>query len=298
MAVVAIGNAHLLLLSNECVWGKGENKDGELGTGDTEPRHELAQLQLPINARISYVAAGQKHSIILDETGVAYGFGSNVFGECGSTWDTETILVPCAIAASGPLKKVFCGSNFTILWKQDGGVLACGNNLHGKLGTGARQQNIILPVSGLPVEMIEEIQVGHDHCLYLDDKGFVWAVGLNSHGQLGLGHSNPVSVPTKIKTLKDIKFISSGYNHNFAADSQNRYWVWGSNACGQLTALSLLQKMGISNGGNVETPKKIKGFTADKYRACAAGACSFLIEHDTGSVLGLGQNYYGRHSED
>ena len=66
---------------------------------------------------------------------------------------------------------------------------------------------------------------------------FAW--GNNVHGQLGLGHTNPVTVPTPVPPLTgltswtDVEIMLS-INHTIARTPTGQLWGWGENHRGQL----------------------------------------------------------------
>lgn len=49
--------------------------------------------------------------------------------------------------------------------------------------------------------------------------GSLWGWGKNEYGELGLGHSDPVSTPTKM-ALSNIKNLQTGANHVVAICSK------------------------------------------------------------------------------
>ena len=57
----------------------------------------------------------------------------------------------------------------------------------------------VMPLAG---HFIEDIAAGAEHCLALAVTGEVWGWGINTDGQLGLGHTNsPIKDPTLIPNL-------------------------------------------------------------------------------------------------
>jgi len=65
-------------------------------------------------------------------------------------------------------------------------MYTCGKGLHGQLGLGALDNQVIPEfVSKIP-EPISQIACGEEHTLVLTVGGQVFAMGSNSSGQLGL----------------------------------------------------------------------------------------------------------------
>ena len=80
---------------------------------------------------------------------------------------------------------------------------------------------------------IIKIKSGCDHSLILQSNGILWSFGGNGHGQLGLGHTDNVKVPTIIEYFVEndikIKDIACGFDHNLAIDYNNKVYSWGYN---------------------------------------------------------------------
>lgn len=97
---IALSDHHsLFLLSNGLVYGCGCNSHGQLGTGYVfDKRAKVRQLVytyeprvidgFPNNAKVKYIAAGAQHSLCVDSENRVYAWGSNEWGQCGSSyWD-------------------------------------------------------------------------------------------------------------------------------------------------------------------------------------------------------------------
>ena len=83
------------------------------------------------------------------------------------------------------------------------------------------------PCHVLEQNNIRKVSCGEGYCLMADCLGRVWSFGLNSSGQLGLGHNNheiDTSDPTIIEFLKNEKIFivdvyASSYGASFAITS-------------------------------------------------------------------------------
>jgi regulator of chromosome condensation len=66
---------------------------------------------------------------------------------------------------------------------------------------------------------------------YMNDKGDVFAWGLNNHGQLGIGTKQNTCVPTIIRQLKGAKVvaIAGGEHHSVACTEEGKVYCWGRN---------------------------------------------------------------------
>jgi hypothetical protein len=142
------------------------SSQGQLGLNDTSSRLRPELVRALRNASARSVAAGAQHSMVISPNGVLFGFGSNSHGQLG-------------VGEEGPDVRFI--SSPTAVDRLRGGY--------------------------------EPIQAtcGHAHTLVLcaDTRGslsnrrFVFAMGLNSSGQLGLGHTSSARTPSLVRLPAD-----------------------------------------------------------------------------------------------
>ncbi|MCL2862278.1 MAG: hypothetical protein FWE22_07710 [Firmicutes bacterium] len=70
--------------------------------------------------------------------------------------------------------------------------------------------------------------------LAIDTYGYLWTWGQNLFGQLGLGHSYEVLMPTRVTNERRFVDICIGSNHSLAVDEAGNLFSWGANNDGQL----------------------------------------------------------------
>ena len=119
---------------------------------------------------------------------------------------------------------------------------AWGANNYGQLGLGSltEQENRPVMVRALPLEPGDIVRVagGGGHTLLLDRAGAVYSSGWNSVGQLGLGHTQPVSVFTKVDSFCDnIVEIAAGWDFSIFLTEHGEVFTCGNNSFGQLGSL-------------------------------------------------------------
>jgi len=78
------------------------------------------------------------------------------------------------------------------------------------------------------------ISAGGSHTLLATPGGLVYAWGLGTSGQLGLGGNTTRTTPAVVPTLTGVVSISGGAVHTLAATWDGRLFAWGSNASGRL----------------------------------------------------------------
>jgi alpha-tubulin suppressor-like RCC1 family protein len=105
---------------------------------------------------------------------------------------------PQAIPNLGDVKSVACGNWHSLALKNDGTVIAWGNNGTGQLGDGTNNsRGEATPVKEL--SGVVALAAGNWHNLALKEDGTIWAWGNNSTGQLGDGTTETRTTPVAIK---------------------------------------------------------------------------------------------------
>ena len=77
------------------------------------------------------------------------------------------------------------------------------------------------------------MSVGAAHSLYVKSDGSMWAMGDNSHGQLGDGTTTDRSSPVRIES-SDVVSAASGDYHNLYLKNDGSLWSMGRNWFGEL----------------------------------------------------------------
>ena len=193
------------------------------------------------------IAAGNKHSLALDNNGNIWSWGDNTYGTLGdgTNIDSYGLVKVSGEGGFGDLSDIIAisaGDQYSLALDNNGNVWAWGLNEWGKLGDGTMlSRNTPVKVVGNAggyLSGIIAIAAGSRHSLALDNNGNVWAWGINSDGSLGVGNfnvSSSSSTPVKvvgeggIGFLDNIKAIAVGGNSSFALDNNNYVWAWGYN---------------------------------------------------------------------
>lgn len=123
------------------------------------------------------------------------------------------------------------------------------------------------------------------HIVILDEDGFLWSVGENSNGQLGLGFiGGDKDDPGKVDDIK-FKSVSCGRYHTIAIDNDGFLWGCGSKyPCG----------LGEGNLGSFQqiSGRKFKRISCGYKHSMAIDSDGFLwgCGLNTSGQLGLGDN--------
>ena len=131
------------------------------------------------------IAAGEYHSMALDDNGTIWSWGENESGQVGDGTTTNK-NAPFRVTSVSDVFAVAGGENHTLALTGDGRVWAWGDNSNGQLGDGT----FLSRTQAVPVLRLTEgaaLAAGYGHSLALKKDGTVWAWGDNSSGQLGNG---------------------------------------------------------------------------------------------------------------
>ena len=190
-----------------------------------------------VNKTFCSIENSQRHSLGLDLSGKAWGWGYNPSGQVG---DNTAVIKSTPVAVLG-VNKTFCQiktcGNFSSSALDFRGKVWCwGHNLYGQLGVNS------LTLYSTPVAVLGvnktfcKISGGAGGFVAIDLRGKSWAWGWNSHNELGIQVGGNKSTPFAVAGVnKTFCKISSKYYHTMAIDLRGKAWGWGSvNNYGQL----------------------------------------------------------------
>ena len=199
----------------------GNGDYGRLGLGSTANKKLPEKVTALDNYKIGQVSCGLNHTVCVSADGnLVWTFGDGDYGKLAhgtsaSKLTPQTVESMCGIG----IKRALCGTQFTVFLTKDGKVFTCGiDRLIGQPESRARGHNRPQQVPSLAAHEIVQIAVGSEHTLALGANGAVWGWGVNSDGQLGLGHTAAIREPQLLWTLSNrgIKQIAAGRSHSAA----------------------------------------------------------------------------------
>lgn len=299
---VSGGGAHSGFVRSGVLYTCGRNNKGQMGTGFSEGDTTNATItKITSIPDITSISFNQNNSLAIGKNGKVYTWGANASGQLGLGNNTEPAVGTAGNpAAQTPPTEVpgitdavmgAFGFVHAVILKEDGTVVAFGQNNVGQLGNGATDITTTT-ISNTPVAVVgltDIIQViaGSQHSAALTAGGEVYVWGRNQYGNLGNGSVSTAtaisSTPTLVPGLSGIKQIANGRDHILALKSDGTVWSWGLNASGQL---------GIGNQDSPKSsPLQVNNIT-NATRVFAGGTQSFAIFAD-GTVKGWGENGQG-----
>ena len=202
-------------------------------TGATASGVSSASYTVTGNVVTASVATGDNHSLAVRSDGVAFGWGTNTYGQTGDGTTTTPRLLPRMMTGLTGIAAIDGGTNFSLARKTDGSVLAFGNNSNGRLGDGTTT-NRSMPtlVSGL--SDATAIAAGEEHAVALRSNGTLVAWGRNDFGQVGDGTTTQRLTPTVVVNVSNVTAISAGWGFTLARTQSGSIYAWGYNGNGRL----------------------------------------------------------------
>ena len=263
---VACGGNFTLALSEEgevFAWGKGSS--GALGTGSYQDEVAPKKIMLDqirseaglhlVEEKARYIAAGERHSLAVSQSGKLYAWGNNDFGQLGivtkGTKKAPSSNTPQRLTSlKHPMDKVACGASHSAAISNEDRLFTWGANKNGQLGfTDFANRFVPEQVTELKEESIRWVACGSNHTLVLTRAGEMYGFGNNTFNKLGCRdyklHINKNLPPTKIslvpedeeestKSEEAIMQVETSSNCSIALTSDGRIFTWGNNEKGCL----------------------------------------------------------------
>ncbi|XP_049793001.1 X-linked retinitis pigmentosa GTPase regulator-like [Schistocerca nitens] len=137
-------------------------------------------------------------------------------------------------------------------------------------------------------DRIVDFDCGDEHTALVCETGRLYLFGSNDYGQLGMGHSNTVTKPKCVKTIKQyrITHVACGRAHTVVSTDSGFLLSWGANSDGQL---------GLGDyTGDALVPQPLTSWTAGRVCQLSAGSGHSVALSDAGDVYVWGSNADGQ----
>ena len=225
---LAAGDEHFLLVTDAGEAFRGEFR-GEFRGGarvaalvfDAGAPGSGSDGTIPRDVKITHVAAGSRHSALVDADGRVWTFGWGLYGQLGHE-TCEDASDPKPVAALGACfaRAVAAGAAHTSVLVSTGGVYAFGSNQDGQLGVppsacalGAatatpalvefswddeRRVDAVERASAAPCTSVSAVSCGARHTACVTSFGDLVTWGWNAYGQLGVRDRETRAAPTRV----------------------------------------------------------------------------------------------------
>jgi hypothetical protein len=224
---VATGGNHSMFIKTDgTLWAMGWNGQGQLG--DTTTTNRLTPVQ--VASGVSKVACGWEHSLYVTTDNRLFAMGRNSEGQLGDTTTTAR-STPFQVATG--VSQASAGKYHSLYIKTDGKLFAMGHNNYGQLGNNSTT-NLATPVQVATDVAQASGSTGDDqgHSVFVKTNNTLWAMGRNTHGQLGDGTTNNTLIPIQI--APGVAQAYAGSLHTVFRKTDNTIWSTGMNNYGQL----------------------------------------------------------------
>ena len=244
---------------------------------------------VPRQPSVLQLAAGSHHTCVLFDNHQLRCWGRNNEGQLGlghrySVGDDESPLSQNFVNVGSKVLQVSLGGSHTCALLEDKKVKCWGGGgFYGVLGVAIGVERILDPSLVDPLNLgfpVKQIVSGRSFNCVLGENGLLKCWGVNSYGQLGLGHRNAIGdsseeVFSRILTLdlgSIAKKISAGDNHVCALLEGGHVKCWGWNFYGQLGyghTLNIGDDEVLSTVGVVPVGQAVLDISAGGFHTCA-----------------------------
>ncbi|XP_068630724.1 X-linked retinitis pigmentosa GTPase regulator homolog [Battus philenor] len=282
---VACGRAHTIFVTDtNAIYAAGCNEEGQLGTGDTEPRTLPQYVELN-SVVIKQVSAGSNHTAILSEDGRVFVCGSNSEGQLGLGEGTRSCSQLTELKFMEKIAFVECGYYHTVFITDRGAVFVTGDNENQKLGIPKTVTTVYVP-EVIPInEPIKSACCGANHTFLLSmDESQILAFGSNEKGQLGMPMEvEYVTAPMVIDMEKmfdgyQLKLVACGAMHTAFVTDNGLLYTCGESRHNKL-CLEEEDDAGNANEAvpNQYGPKRVTAMNGYIVDNVSCGGCHTLI---------------------
>lgn len=191
---------------------------------DRETSNNVKKLDKGMVNRIVAIAAGDKHTVALEEDGTVWTWGNNEHGQLG-IGTKESSNIPTKVKDLTNIIAIAAGSNHTLALEKDGTVWSWGAKESSSFDYDSKKDRII-PVKEMELKDIVAIDANAFNSLALRKDGTVWAWGDNIYKQLGSNRDNS-EIPEQVPELNNAIKVASGGSYNITIKEDSTVWVWG-----------------------------------------------------------------------
>lgn len=265
--------------SDGTLWAWGQNSTGLLGDGTYVDRSSPVRIGTASNWQA--IAMGDFHTIGLKTDGTLWAWGQNFDGQLGDGTNTSR-ATPVQIGTATNWQAISAGFGFNLAKKADGTLWTWGQNSAGQLGLGLGNVDVLVPTQITGMTNCISFSAGGAHALIIKSNGTLWACGLNSSGQLGIGSSVNKNTYVQVGTAADWRMVSAGGYNSFAIKNANTLWSWGQNQNGALGTGDLFNRNVVGAVGS-----------STDWQTVYAGDYHMMAKKTNGTLWACGGNAFG-----
>ena len=235
---LAGGREHSLgVTSTGLAYGWGDNYSGQIGSSPAGYNSSRVSPTLVAGGitNWSQVAAGNRHSLGITASGIAYGWGQGSSGKIGDNQTGPRSSPVTVVGGITTWRQLTAGYAHSIGLTSSGVLYAWGYSSSGALGdnTTVAKSSPVTVVGGITSWL--QVSAGYSHTLATTTGGLAYAWGSNANGRLGDGTTTSRSSPvTVVGGITNWSQLSAGGVFSLGITSAGIAYAWGYNAQGQL----------------------------------------------------------------
>ena len=201
---------------------------------------------VPGLSNVVSLTSGAFHSCAVNAAGAAYCWGSNRFGELGTSaavteqcrsegangFNVACSSTPLLVAGGIQFREISAGASFTCALSTVNQAFCWGTNTDGQLGNGGGSSSTPVAVQG--GHQFTQISSGFSHSCAVRTDGRILCWGEGAAGQLGNGSTSDSSVPVLVAGNLTFRSVTAGAAHTCALTTGGAAYCWGNNTNGKL----------------------------------------------------------------
>ena len=244
--LITTGSSVYALMEDSSLYSWGDNYSGQLGVGDEVNKNTPTKVNLPGKIKKLITTGSSVYAIL--EDGSLYAWGNNVSSNLG-VGDEVNKNTPTKVNLPSKIKELITTglSSYAIL--KDDSLYAWGYNSDGQLGVGDEvNKNTPTKITGINGKIKDLIIINYNSTYVITETGYLYALGKNSYGQLGVGDEVNRNTPTKVNLPGKIKKLITSSSASYAILEDGSLYAWGENYYGEL---------GVGSNEDKNTPTKV-----------------------------------------
>lgn len=185
------GDSLFVLTSSGQVLSTGDNSQYQCGRAGQ--CHDMSFMMGAISGyRVTSVASGRSHTLLLTNSGSVLGCGSNSEGQLSVTSPQLKLTEVIPALEGKEIQFVAAGDNYSLFASRKH-LWVCGSNSRGQLGLDPRITASVTTLTEVPLppqiqsEQIAGVYAGSEHSAIVTIEGSLFMCGANDQGQLGDG---------------------------------------------------------------------------------------------------------------
>jgi len=265
---VACGDLHTACLTDRGIlmtFGSGSN--GCLGHGSFQDVDKPMIVEKLLGYELSHISSGSYHMLAVSTDGEVFAWGRGENGRLGLN-NNKTYNIPTMVpqlSENYDVESVYCGVDCSMLLTKSKKLLACGSNVHNRLGLDQIHGEVmveqstgssvftLLKTQPICLKTIHQVSLGMQHSAVVTKEGDLITFGNNSSGQLGTTHNQETKerFPNHVTAIPNVKYENVGCGGTFtvACTRDGKIYSWGKSTRGQLgrTSLSVINPPQLVN---------------------------------------------------